>query len=722
MAPLFRNNRTLLSGVLWRVLPLSIATLIAIWMVVIQVSEQSLQEETYTRILEKVEGLALATDTRVSNILTAVRNLAATNLIVNSLIYDELNSELGDQSYMGAFFRSLKVAGLRAVSLKVLDYKGRLMVGGGEDRYQQVAWVDEVMRGGEYLAIEPQRRQFRFATPIEYNGKPEGVLLLEVERKVLLEYLGAHLPMGAVLLRHDHAVLYSALWGVDDELTYFDPPKEVSGMIEYEQSLRLFPGIILRYGEDHLEAFASLQKLHRALLLVLLLDLFALVVGIVVAGRAVVRPIAHMTAQLEQQQQAPGQEVQLALEGVVEVDQLVSSYNRLQQITRELNQRLKKQFETMEQVFSSMADALVVLDREGCVVELNPAAAALLGVEIDALDGQPVAPYIEQQREREVVIHAAGGEDIPALRAESHSSDSSYTIWVLHDLRERLKAEQQEQYGAFQAGIAEMGASVLHNIGNAITGMTGNVANIGKQNRIIARLARLLLDQGQQSGLPLSDEQQLRLQQVVGQSGQVLEKIAGADGVEGYIAKLNHAIQHVGEVISIQQSAARPVVHATHFQINMLVSDTLGLIQDSLDKRKIRFEREVEAQIPRLFLPRNPMIQLLLNLIKNSMEAIVEQMRHDSTLQGRITLHARQLNGKWLELVLEDNGCGLESSKLAVVFQSHFSTKERGSGYGLHSAGNFVSSLGGEIELRSDGLGEGAAMWIRLPLVVERES
>ena len=722
MEPSSRSNRTLLSGVLWRVLPLSIAVLIAIWMVVIQVSEQSLEEETYNRILDKTEGLVSETDTRVSNVLLAVRNLAATNLIVNALIYDELSGdETGDQSYMDAFFRSLKVAGLRKVSLKILDYKGRLMVGEEEGNYQEVEWVDEVMTGGEYLFIDPESRLFRFATPIEYNGSPEGILLLEVERKILLEYLGANLPMGTVLLRsHDHAVLYSALWGVDDELEFIDPPQEAMGMIENELPLRLFPAITLRYGEDYQDAFASLEKLHRTLLVVLLLDLIALIVGIVVAGRTVVRPVAHITTQLEAQERSPALEVELVMEGVKEVDQLVSTYNRLQQTTRQLNRQLREQFETMDQVFSSMADALVLLDRDGRVVEVNPAAAALIGLPAEQLEGQQIAPYVEQQkREREVVIHTAAEGDIPALRSESHSSDSSYTIWVLHDLRERLKAEQQEQYGAFQAGIAEMGASVIHNIGNAITGMTGNVSNIGKQNKIVGRLAMLLQEQSVKQGQVLNEEEQQRLLQVVQQSGDVLEKIAGKEGVDGYIDKLHHAIRHVGEVISIQQSAARPVVHATQFRFNMLLADTLGLIQDGLDKRRITFHSELDPNLPRLFLPRNPMIQLLLNLIKNSMEAIVEQMRVDAELEGAIRLSTRQIDAEFFEIVLEDNGCGLESSKLDAVFQSHYSTKERGSGYGLHSAGNFVSSLGGEIELRSEGVGQGAAMCMRLPLLVE---
>lgn len=719
-----RNNQSLLGGVLWKVLPVSIAVLIGIWVVVIQVSKHSLEEETTTRIRERAEGLVLATDTRFSNILAAVRNLAATSLIVNTLIHEDFSEQAsgGDKSYIHTFFRSLKIAGLRQVSLKLLDYQGRQLVGAVDQDYRQQPWVDWVMGREEHLFIDAQRRLFHFAVPIEYQGSPEGILLLEVERRVLLEFLGENLPIGAVLVRtQDHAVLYSALWGVDDELGFVDVSEEESGLIEHEQPLQLFPAITLRYGEGQEEALASLEKLHQTLLLVLVLDLIALLAGIVVAGRAVVRPIANMASQLKRAQKRGSQQnTMLRLEGIQEIDHLVTTYNQLQQTTERLNHRLKEQFEKMEQVFSSMADALLVLDEGGTIVEANPAAERLLNVPVEQLVNQPVSRYLTSQQEGgEVLLQPVDGDEIPALLAESSSEDSRYTIWLLHDLRERIKAEQQEQYGAFQAGIAEMGASVIHNIGNAITGMLGQVTHISKQMQAVDRVAGLLQEQGRRK-LGEKGVEPERLLEAMSRSGELLQRVSGEKGVGDALQRLNHAIKHVGEVISIQQGAARPEVHASQFRFSSLLSDTLGLIQDDLAKRGISVQADQGETLPRLLLPRNPMIQLLLNLIKNSMEAIESQMLEDSQLQGRVELTTRLLAENRFELRIRDNGCGLAQDRLTEVFHSRVSTKERGSGYGLHSAGNFVGSLGGEIQLLSEGEGRGAEMVIRLPLWVER--
>ncbi len=729
---MFRSRNTLLGSVLWKVLPISMVVLTAIWMVVINVTERSLEEESFNRIVQKTDALVLATDAQISNILAAVRNLSNTSLIINALIYDENSTEdegeEDDHSYMGAFFRSLKVAGLQQATLKVLDYKGRVIVGSEQVDYQDNPWVKRVMEGKEYLFIDPNSRNLTFATPIEYNGSPEGILLLEVERRVLLEYLGEQLPMEAVLLRtHDHAVLYSALWGVDDEISYVDLPGTNPDVIEYQSTLRIFPAMTLRYSEDRTEAFAALEKLHDSLRIVLVLVLFALMVGIVLAGRAIVRPVQGFTEQLEQQRINPQQELELTLSGVAEVDQLADTYNQMQSVTRSLNRELRMQYQMMNQVFSSMEDGLVVFDDQHRIVEVNPAAALFFGEESDALMGAIIDDFIAVEQGDEVTIRSRAGDEVPVLRSYSMSQNQRYIIWVLHDLRERIKAEQQEQYGAFQAGIAEMGASVLHNIGNAITGMVGHVANMRKQLEMVGRLAILLSEQGKKSELlrqELSEEGEeecARLVQVMQQSGSVLGKVTGEQGVVGYMDRLSHAIQHVGEVISIQQSASRPVIHATRFMLQAMMDDTLGLIHDALQKRRILISMELSPDIPPLFLPRNPMIQLLLNLMKNSMEAIVEQMHQEPELSGRIVVQARLLDQEWFEITVADNGCGLEPERQDEIFQSHFSTKQRGSGYGLHSAGNFVASLGGEIQLESEGRGSGALMRMRLPLMMEED-
>ena len=54
---------------------------------------------------------------------------------------------------------------------------------------------------------------------------------------------------------------------------------------------------------------------------------------------------------------------------------------------------------------------------------------------------------------------------------------------VISDISERKSLEHQQQYVAFQSGVAEMSASILHNIGNTVGGINGYIEKIGKDVR-----------------------------------------------------------------------------------------------------------------------------------------------------------------------------------------------------------------------------------------------
>lgn len=69
-----------------------------------------------------------------------------------------------------------------------------------------------------------------------------------------------------------------------------------------------------------------------------------------------------------------------------------------------------------------------------------------------------------------------------------------------------------------------------------------------------------------------------------------------------------------------------------------------------------------------------------------------------------------------LILQVIDSGIGIEQGMLEIVFRSKYTTKETGTGLGLHSAANFVKGGNGHIQALSDGLGKGATMRVELPL------
>ncbi len=68
-----------------------------------------------------------------------------------------------------------------------------------------------------------------------------------------------------------------------------------------------------------------------------------------------------------------------------------------------------------------------------------------------------------------------------------------------------------------------------------------------------------------------------------------------------------------------------------------------------------------------------------------------------------------------MELVIADTGAGILPEHKASIFRFDFSTKGKGTGFGLHDSANYIKTRGGTIELISEGKGKGAQTIILLP-------
>ena len=288
---------------------------------------------------------------------------------------------------------------------------------------------------------------------------------------------------------------------------------------------------------------------------------------------------------------------------------------------------------------------------------------------------------------------------------------------------ERLS--EQAQFSAFQAGLVEMSSSVIHNIGNAVGGMGGLSWKIGDElksiNTVSAGLAKL-----QQECSSISEEKDLpeSLRQKISKQAAILQAAINAlhgitdDRLKRVMDTLSESIEYVKEVISLQQASARPDSNAVRFDFEKVVDDAITILQDRLQQERIEVVKSIEKGVGQILLPRNQLMQLLINLLKNSIEAIQAQREHGDVM-GRIEISLSTLlsdaNKQGVELRVTDNGIGCSREQQSRLFTSGFSTEKKGSGLGLHSVANFVLSLDGEIHFESKGEGRGATVRVWLP-------
>jgi signal transduction histidine kinase len=111
--------------------------------------------------------------------------------------------------------------------------------------------------------------------------------------------------------------------------------------------------------------------------------------------------------------------------------------------------------------------------------------------------------------------------------------------------------------------------------------------------------------------------------------------------------------------------------------------------------------------------------QVLTNLLMN---ALVHGFEGRDA--GQVRVRCQRVDGNQVELVVSDDGRGMDASVARRIFDPFFTTKlgKGGSGLGMHIVHNIVTNvLGGSIEVISN-LGHGATMLMRMPLVAPERS
>jgi signal transduction histidine kinase len=281
-----------------------------------------------------------------------------------------------------------------------------------------------------------------------------------------------------------------------------------------------------------------------------------------------------------------------------------------------------------------------------------------------------------------------------------------------------------QQQAAFQSGVAEMATTVLHNVGNTLVGLTTRAQGIATGAQDILQVSDLLDDV---PGLVAEElarggdpkERLTYLLAVLEEVAQVLrEAVTGR--IEEDARALSIAVTHVSELVQVQQRSVSPDRGATRFTLEGLVGDVMTMLDPIVTGRGVRLEKFLTVEVRDVFLPRNQLLQAVINLIKNGAEAIFERrkrMYHD----GCISISVEPAPGSMLRLIVRDDGCGFAAEDRDAMFRFGFSTKRIGSGYGLHATANFVQSIGGEILAESAGHDCGAAFTLVLPCSVRSD-
>ncbi len=392
---------------------------------------------------------------------------------------------------------------------------------------------------------------------------------------------------------------------------------------------------------------------------------------------------------------------------------------QLEEVNRDLESRVTQRTtalnnakEYAEKVTQSMSEALLVTDTHGEILSCNPAAESLIGVEPNTLAATNLRQWIgapinnPDYHSGETTLTDSRQQEIPinVSRSALHGTDQSiygYTYVVL-DLRERIHAEQQQQYLAFQSGIAEMGVTVMHNIGNIMTGMTGSIELARQGAEMVKRTAgalNIFLQQLQRSSEDRTTDNR-RTTEVVTKTAMLLETVT-EEKLLTPLENIREQLKNIGDLIRLHENEFQPErPTGSNYNLRALIDDVIHCCSASSVQSEITLYNEVPESLTLKHLPRNQLHQTLSHLLDNSIEAIQQRQADTQEHFDAAITFRTGTTGEYWYLEVEDNGCGIDDAISSQIFNFGFSTKEDRSGYGLHAAGNFIQGNRGRIELR----------------------
>jgi signal transduction histidine kinase len=137
-----------------------------------------------------------------------------------------------------------------------------------------------------------------------------------------------------------------------------------------------------------------------------------------------------------------------------------------------------------------------------------------------------------------------------------------------------------------------------------------------------------------------------------------------------------------------------------------VVDEALGIAKYYQRTKQRSITTDVPADLPPVLVKRDYLIQVVLNLVLNAIDATEDQ--------GRINLQARVDDGS-LVLTVEDDGRGITLADRCRLFQPFFTTKPHGTGLGLFVSRQIVEEARGQLTYRTEP-GSGSTFFVRLPL------
>ena len=293
------------------------------------------------------------------------------------------------------------------------------------------------------------------------------------------------------------------------------------------------------------------------------------------------------------------------------------------------------------------------------------------------------------------------------VKVKQRTSLLNQKNFQLEEANKDLKEAQVQLLQAEKmASVGQLAAGVAHEINNPIGFVNSNMHTLSEYVATYQMIFQQLNDVLLKDTDTHQDEAIKQLRNIIQQ--QDMEFINS--DISELITDSKDGLIRVAEIVKGLKLFSRvDSDEMQSYNLNDCVRTTLAMVNNQL-----KYICSVETHlgsIPHIMMNMGKISQVVTNLLINAGQAI-----ESTGVQGTITITTRELDG-YIELSVQDTGCGIESSHLDKLFNPFFTTKPEGQGTGLGLSISFgiAQEHGGTLHASSKD-GEGSCFTLCLPI------
>jgi len=382
-------------------------------------------------------------------------------------------------------------------------------------------------------------------------------------------------------------------------------------------------------------------------------------------------------------------------------DQLLAVVNRglerkklrrqAQQLMEERDRRLLEvanEKSKIHTIVNSIADAIVVINRDHQLVLWNPAAIKMLNLTERLEPGKDINKIIPQHDLIQIINQAVD------------PGASRYTT-----ISEEIELKQPEPR-TLMANV-----SVVRDENAEMLGVVSILRDITQLKEIDRLKSQFVSMVAHELRAPLSAIEGFLTAYLTGAAGDDLK--FNTQMLQRAKQRAHSLLDLVNDLLQISRLESQKVIRKKEpLDITESITNTISLLKNQAEARKIKIETKLPESCPLIEADRSEMEQLFTNLISNAIKYNVDQ--------GKIDVKAESFNG-CLKIEVADTGIGIDEQDLSQIFDDFYRVSRAetryvtGTGLGLSIVKKIVESHFGRIEVKSK-LNEGTLFIIKFPI------